>query len=76
MLFEVAYPLANHRQPLGGTFFNPGLVPDDPEFGLNIWVVKLQTDEPLPGAGLEVFQDTLIARVVGDHQQKIWMGVE
>ena len=56
MLFKVAYALANHRQPLRRGGIDTGLVSDDPEFGLNIRVVKFQTDERCRVLGLRSFR--------------------
>src|SRR5215475_6296797 len=49
---------------------------DDTGFMLVWWIVELQRHKALARARFQVFEHTLVARIVRQDQQKILMGIE
>ena len=70
MLAQVAHLDAEPRQGFGLVGTAAAFALDDVGLDVRRRVVELDGDEALPGAGLEVLEGALVARVVGDAQQK------
>jgi hypothetical protein len=49
---------------------------DDVGLDLAPGIIEFDGDKALPGAVFEVFDDALVAGVIGDNQQKILMRLE
>ena len=70
VLAQVAHLDAEARQGVGLGGAAAAFALDDVGLDVRRWVVEFDGDEALPGAGLEVLEGALVARVVGDAQQK------
>ena len=67
-------PMGNLYPLVRGIGIDTGFLGDDFGFGLLFRIIEIQCAETLFGGLLEVLHQTLVTRVVGDHQLKVFMG--